>query len=212
MSVGLLIIGVVAYLVGCIPTAWIVMKLRNGADIRTEGSGNVGARNFYELTGNKALSILIAGIDAAKGAAVLAGVTWLHPDQFLAAATAATSVVIGHNWNIMLGGKGGRGLATALGVFAVLNPVFVIIWGVAYLTGYYVIRRNIHIATVVACIGTALLAWSTPDTAMTATTRIAIPDATSMRVLIAAVSFLLFVRQIEPVREFLLTSGFSDDE
>ncbi len=212
MIVGLLAIGVVAYLVGCIPTAWIVMKLRNGSDIRTEGSGNVGARNFFELTGNKPLAILIAVIDAVKGAVIVAAVTWHHPDQFIAAATAATCVVIGHNWNVALGGKGGRGLATALGVFAVLNPVFIVIWGVAYLTGYYVIRRNIHIATVVACIGTAVLAWSTPDNAMTATTRIAVPDATSMRVLIAAVCFLLFVRQIEPVREFLRTSSFSDDE
>jgi hypothetical protein len=47
---------------------------------------------------------------------------------------------------------------------------------------------------------------------MTATTRMVIPNATSMRVLIAAVCFVLFVRQIEPVREFLRTSGFSDDE
>ena len=188
------------------------MKLRNGADIRMEGSGNVGARNFYELTGKKVLSTLIAVIDAAKGAAIIAAVTWHYPDQFLAAAIAATCVVIGHNWNVGLGGKGGRGLATALGVFAILNPVFIVIWAIAYVTGYYVIRRNIHIATIVACIGTALLAWSTPDTAMTVTTRIVLPDATSMRVLIAAICFLLFVRQIEPVREFLSTSGFSDDE
>ncbi len=212
MIVGLIAIGVVAYLIGCIPTAWIAMKLRNGADIRSEGSGNVGARNVYDVTGSTSLAVVVAVIDAVKGAAVMAAVMWFHPESFYAAAVAAVAVISGHNWNVFLRGKGGRGLATALGVFAVLNPAFIIIWGAAYLTGYFVIRRNIHIATIVACIGAATLAWSTPDKAMTATTRIAVVDPTSMRVLIAAVCFVLFVRQIEPVREFLRTSGFSDDE
>jgi glycerol-3-phosphate acyltransferase PlsY len=212
MIVGLIAIAAVAYLVGCIPTAWIALKLRNGKDIRTEGSGNVGARNVYDVTGSTALGIVVAVVDALKGAAVMAAVLWLHPDSFYAAALAAVAVVAGHAWNVFLRGKGGRGLATALGAFAVLNPAFIIIWGVAYLTGYYVVRRNMHIATIVACIGAAALAWSTPDNAMTATTRMVIPNATSMRVLIAAVCFVLFVRQIEPVREFLRTSGFSDDE
>lgn len=212
MILGLIAIGIVAYLVGCIPTAWIALKLQNGKDIRTEGSGNVGARNVYDVTGSTALGIVVAVVDALKGAAVLSAVMWHHPDSFYAAAVVSVAVVVGHSWNVFLKGKGGRGLATALGVFAVLNPAFIIVWGAAYLTGYYVIRRNIHVATVVACIGAAALAWSTPDTAMTATTRIPIADATSMRVLIAAVCFVLFVRQIEPVREFLRTSGFSDDE
>lgn len=212
MIVGLIAISVVAYLVGCIPTAWIAMKVRNGADIRTEGSGNVGARNVYDVTGSTALAVIVALIDALKGAAVMFAVMWHHPDSLYAAAVAAIAVIAGHNWNVFLKGKGGRGLATALGVFAALNPAFIIIWGVAYLTGYYVIRRNIHIATIVACIGAATLAWSTPDPVMTATTRVGGADATAMRVVIAVVCFVLFVRQIEPVREFLRTSGFSDDE
>lgn len=212
MIVGLIAISIVAYLVGCIPTAWIAMKVRTGADIRTEGSGNVGARNVYDVTGSTSLAAIVACVDALKGAVVMAAVMWHHPDSLYAAAAAAIAVIVGHNWNVFLKGKGGRGLATALGVFAVLNPAFIIVWGVVYLTGYYVIRRNIHIATIVACIGAATLAWSTPDPVLTATTRMAGADATTMRVLIAAVCFALFVRQIEPVREFLRTSGFSDDE
>ncbi len=212
MIFGLLAIGIVAYFVGCIPTAWIVMKMRSGADIRSVGSGNVGAHNVYDVTGSTMLAVIVGIVDALKGASVMVAVMLLHPDSFPASAVAAVSVVAGHNWNVFLKGKGGRGLATALGVFAVFNPVFIIVWGVAYLTGYYVVRRNIHIATIVACIGAAALAWSTPDPVMTATTRIAIPSATTMRVLIAAICFMLFVRQIEPVREFIQTSGFSDDE
>jgi glycerol-3-phosphate acyltransferase PlsY len=212
MILGVVAVSVVAYLVGCIPTAWIALKLRNGADIRTEGSGNVGARNVYDVSGSSALAFTVAGVDALKGVIVVAAVMWIDPAAFYAVAAASVAVVAGHTWNVFLGGKGGRGLATALGVFAVLNPVFIVIWGAAYLTGYYVIRRNMHIATIVACIGAATLAWSTPDNAMTTTTRMPLPDATSMRVLIAAVCFVLFVRQIEPVREFLKTSDLSDDE
>lgn len=212
MIVGLIAIAAVAYLVGCIPTAWIALKVRSGKDIRTEGSGNVGARNVYDVTGSTAMFAVVAVVDALKGAVVMVAVMWHHPESFYAAAVAAVAVVVGHSWNVVLRGKGGRGLATALGVFAVLNPAFVVIWGVAYLTGYYVVRRNMHIATIVACIGAAALAWSTPDNAMTATTRMPIPNATSMRVLIAAVCFVLFARQVEPVRAFLRTSGFSDDE
>ncbi len=212
MIFGLLAIGIVAYFMGCIPTAWIVMKLRSGTDIRSVGSGNVGARNVYDVTGSTILAVIVGLVDALKGASVMAAVMLFHPDSFAASAVAAVSVVAGHNWNVVLKGKGGRGLATALGVFAALNPAFIIVWGVAYLTGYYVVRRNIHIATIVACIGTAALAWSTPDPVMTVTTRVVIPSATVMRVLIAAICLLLFVRQIEPAREFIRTSGFSDDE
>jgi glycerol-3-phosphate acyltransferase PlsY len=212
MNLGLLVVGLIGYAIGCIPTAWIAMKFSHGKDIRNEGTGNVGAHNVYDVSGSKWLSITVGVVDALKGVAAVYAAQLLHGDWFAAVAVSGTSVVLGHNWNALLRFKGGRGLATATGVFAMVDPLFLIVWWITYLTGYFAIKKNVHVGSMTAIIGTAVLAWSTPDRVIRDTTLVVCHDPMQMRLFVAAVSLLLFIRHIEPIREVLRTMSFTDDE
>ena len=212
MNVGLLFIGLLSYAIGCIPTAWIALKLNSGRDIREIGTGNVGAHNAYDATGSKVLGIVVMVVDALKGAAVIYLAKLFHGDYFAAMAVAGTMVVLGHNWNVLLRFTGGRGLATAAGVFAVVDPLFLIVWWVTCLTGYFAIRKDVQVGSMTAILATAVLAWSTPDRVIRDTTMVVCLDPTQMRMFIAAVSLLLFIRHIEPIRELIRVSALTDDE
>jgi glycerol-3-phosphate acyltransferase PlsY len=210
MNLGLLLIAVIGYLIGCIPTAWIALKLRAGKDIRSEGTGNVGAHNTFDVTGSKALAIIVGVVDALKGVAAVLVARAIHGEWFAATAVAGTFVVLGHCYNAFLGFKGGRGLATATGVFAVVAPFFILLWDITYLTGYYVIRRHVHVGAMTATIATAALAWSTPDRVITLTSLVDLYEPMQMRLFIAATCFVIFLRHVEPIRELLRASSEQD--
>lgn len=134
----IIIIGL-SYLLGSIPNGLIVGKLLKGVDIRQFGSKNIGATNVYRVLGPwPAFWVLIT--DIAKGVAgVYIGQAVLGtPPAALAGGIAA---IAGHNWSLFLGFSGGRGVATALGVIAVLMPkvtaiVFAVWAAIVYFTRY----------------------------------------------------------------------------
>jgi acyl phosphate:glycerol-3-phosphate acyltransferase len=118
---GIVLAAVIGYLLGSIPFGMVLTRLAGLGDIRHIGSGNIGATNVLR-TGNKALAALTLLLDLAKGiAAVLIGSTW-GGDAMLAAAGA---VILGHMFPVWIGFRGGKAVATALGV------LFVIAWPVA---------------------------------------------------------------------------------
>jgi len=117
----LLLLG--AYLLGAIPFAQIVARL-NGIDLRKVGSGNVGAGNLK--TSVWLLWAILAGVlDGLKGLVPV----WLCLRAGLgpgAAGLVGVAAVIGHNWSIFMGGRSGRGLATAFGLILALNPALAV--------------------------------------------------------------------------------------
>ena len=117
------LIGALAYLLGSFPFGLILMRLFRQQDIRTQGSGNIGATNVLR-TGGKGLGAAVFLLDAAKGyLAVLAAFLvagHLHLSRITAqnlAAVGALAVIIGHVYTVWLGFKGGKGVATGFGVF-----------------------------------------------------------------------------------------------
>ncbi len=111
---------VLAYLLGSIPTAYLLGRLLRKIDIRETGSGNVGGMNVYRAAGILP-GLLTVLIDIGKGAlAVTAALNW--SGEPLAGLLAGLLVVFGHNYSLFLKFKGGKGLATSLGVFIVLSP------------------------------------------------------------------------------------------
>jgi acyl phosphate:glycerol-3-phosphate acyltransferase len=110
---------IVAYLVGSFPTAYLAGKLK-GKNIFTTGSGNMGAMNTARNIGY-VLGILVLLIDLAKGA--LATVLGLQIASFTGALAAGIGVILGHAYSVFVGFKGGKGLATALGVSLPLYPL-----------------------------------------------------------------------------------------
>ena len=121
----LLIVVGAAYVVGSIPTAYIMVRLVKGIDIRNYGSGNVGATNVMRVLG-PTVGITTLAIDVLKGYTVVsllppwvcAGSEHLPLWQILS----SISVIAGHNWMIFLRFRGGKGVATTAGAFLALAP------------------------------------------------------------------------------------------
>ncbi len=106
----------VSYLLGSIPTAYIFGKLLKGIDIRKHGSGNVGATNVFRVLG-QGPGIVVLLIDIAKGLiAVVACAGLFKLTQTIHYVLSGLAVVAGHNWTCFLKFKGGKGMATSLGV------------------------------------------------------------------------------------------------
>jgi glycerol-3-phosphate acyltransferase PlsY len=121
-SVTLIAIPIVAYLLGSIPFGLLLTKLFGGGDVRKAGSGNIGATNVARVAGPLP-GILTLLLDAAKGAAAV----WLAARFSNESATwmviAALAALIGHCFPIWLHFHGGKGVATAAGVFLMLSPL-----------------------------------------------------------------------------------------
>jgi glycerol-3-phosphate acyltransferase PlsY len=109
-----------AYLLGAISWSYLIVKVTQGRDVRTVGSGNAGATNVMRAAG-KAAGALALALDCAKGIAAVAVAHALAAPPPVAAA-AAVAVVVGHIFPIFLGFRGGKGVATAAGVLAGLSP------------------------------------------------------------------------------------------
>jgi len=118
---------VIAYLLGSIPTAYIVGKLRKGTDIREIGSHNMGAMNTFYSVGFW-WGALVLLVDMGKGAASVAIAQALDVNQFVVFG-AGILTVAGHNLPVFLKFKGGKGGATALGVLITLMPWSILIYG-----------------------------------------------------------------------------------
>jgi len=141
---------VASYLLGATPTSYIAGKLGRGIDLREHGSKNLGATNVYRILGWK-YAIPVALIDIAKGAVpVLFAPNSPYPWLPLAAGGAA---VLGHMFSPYVSFKGGKGVATAAGMFLALAPLAVLIaipvWGVClWLTGYVSLSSIVAVLSV----------------------------------------------------------------
>ncbi len=117
------LVSIIAYLMGNIATAYLVSRAFGKIDIREHGSGNSGSTNVFRVLGAKPAVIVFLG-DVLKGtAAVLIG-------RYLGGSygeiLAGIFVVAGHNWPILLGGKGGKGIATTIGLMLPIDPLMVV--------------------------------------------------------------------------------------
>ena len=158
----LLLGGLLGYLLGSVPAAFIVVRWKSRLDIRNVGSGNVGTLNSYQVTGSRAVGILVLVLDFLKGYLSAVGASILFDRSFAAVAAAGVGSVLGHNFPIWLRFKGGRGLATAAGVFMYLSPAALAVWGLCWAVGFGAVR-NVNVANVAATVVLLFLAWVLPD-------------------------------------------------
>ena len=112
-----------AYLIGSIPFALIVARRRGTSDLREVGSGNLGAANVMRASGVMA-GVLVAALDMAKGAASVVLAERLSGSA-VAPAAAGVAAIVGHVYPVWLRFRGGKGVATACGVFSMLVPAAV---------------------------------------------------------------------------------------
>ncbi len=156
MVIQFIILIAAAYLVGSIPTAYLVTKWRRGIDIRQYGSGNVGASNVMAVVSRR-WSVAVSIFDIGKGAVMV----WLAQLLGLGIAQQATigiAAIIGHNWTVFLHFQGGRGIFTSLGVIAMLSPwVGLIALVISYLFAPF---RQLSLGVLIALIILPVLSWS----------------------------------------------------
>jgi glycerol-3-phosphate acyltransferase PlsY len=150
----------VAYVIGSIPFGYLIVRARVGADIRETGSGGTGATNVSRRVG-KIAGLLTLLLDAAKGAiATLLARHWVATDDqlTLTVSLAAVAVIVGHIFPIWLGFRGGKGVATAIGVFLVLAPIAVASAGIIFVA-VLLLTRYVSLSSMLAVLAIPLFVW-----------------------------------------------------
>jgi len=122
IDIGLVSIPAASYLLGSIPFGLLLGKLFGTADVRKEGSGNIGATNVARVAGPLAGTLTLL-LDAAKGALAVVLAARLSAQSSTWMMIAGLCALVGHCFPIWLGFHGGKGVATAAGVFLVLSPL-----------------------------------------------------------------------------------------
>jgi acyl phosphate:glycerol-3-phosphate acyltransferase len=171
------IVAIVAYLLGSIPFGYLLVRIFRGQDIRQTGSGNIGATNVAR-SGAKGLGIATLALDAIKGAAAvwlaarIAGSHYNLCGDFIVfpcvpelrlMSVAALFAVLGHVFPVWLRFKGGKGVATALGVFCVLFPKAILL---ALLIFLFVVAltRYVSLGSILGAIAFPIAAWFLQNT------------------------------------------------
>jgi glycerol-3-phosphate acyltransferase PlsY len=161
----LLIVAAASYLLGSIPFGYLVVRIFRGDDVRQSGSGNIGATNVARKS--PALGLLVLLLDALKGscAVLLANEVFMRSapgnvevSAYPIMSMAALCAILGHMFPIWLGFHGGKGVATAMGAFALLVPrptlgAFAIFVVVALASRY------VSLASIVAAVSLPIFAW-----------------------------------------------------
>lgn len=152
-----------AYFLGSIPTAVWVGRMKYGIDIREHGSMNAGATNTFRVLGKKAGKVVLA-IDVLKGMVAVLLPYFILPYEFTAPhlthiqLVASFLAVLGHVFPVFAGFKGGKGVATSLGVVVGLQPIAAAICLVVFLF-VFMISHYVSLGSILAACSFALLLW-----------------------------------------------------
>ena len=147
---------VLGYVFGSIPCGLWMVKAFHGIDIRKYGSGNIGTTNVFRTVGAKTAAVVLVG-DMLKGILALYIVSKFSAEPVIVAVT-ALGALLGHTYSLFLGFKGGKGVATGLGLFLYMLP-----WGAAAGLGVWIIivliTRYVSLGSVIAAIVAASAGW-----------------------------------------------------
>jgi acyl phosphate:glycerol-3-phosphate acyltransferase len=142
----LLVLMVVSYALGSLPFGLWLMRAE-GIDLRASGSGNIGATNVWRAAG-RWMALLVLALDAGKGA-LAAFLARVVIDEPYATAACAVAVVAGHVWPIWAGFRGGKGVATVAGAFALITPLAVV-WCVVVFGCVLAMTRYVSVGSLAA--------------------------------------------------------------
>ncbi|MFI5264671.1 MAG: glycerol-3-phosphate acyltransferase [Candidatus Kapaibacterium sp.] len=187
------------YLVGSIPVAYLLTRKRNGIDLRKEGSGNIGARNAYEVTGNKRLGVVVLLLDMHKGIiplVILSKIGFCGMIPYV-----AVTIVLGHCYPIWLKFHGGRGLATGAAIAILVSPVTFICWILVYfLSG--LLKKQVQLQSLLATITSILFVLVTNNSPSVYTRRfICLEDEYVFQFSAIAILCIILSRHVQPVYE-----------
>lgn len=142
-----LITAIIGYFLGSVPFGFLLVKLFRGTDVRTTGSGNIGATNVARMS--PGLGVVTLLLDASKGLGSVLLAATLFPGEPVLPFLAGFGAVAGHIFPVWLRFKGGKGVATGLGAFALLMPKTIVLALVLFLL-VLVVFRFVALASIVA--------------------------------------------------------------
>lgn len=146
---------IVAYLIGSIPFGYLIVRLSGAGDVRETGSGGTGATNVSRRAG-KAAGVLTLVLDVVKGSLAVLIAGWFSEGWLVT--LAAIAVVVGHIFPVWLGFRGGKGVATAVGVFLMVAPFALLCAGIIF--GAVVsLTRYVSLASLSAAASIPLFIW-----------------------------------------------------
>lgn len=156
----------IGYLLGSIPSAYVIARLKTGKDIRRLGGGNVGGLNVFREVGLWP-GIAVVIVDFGKGAGAVATAYWLLAVPQPYVLLAALAAVIGHNWMVWLKFSGGKGMGTTIGTLLVLFPIY----GYPLQLGIFaaaiivplVITRNVALSLGIGLLALPFIVWQATD-------------------------------------------------
>lgn len=170
MATPYIIVSVIGYILGSIPFGYLLVKTFRGEDIRLSGSGNIGATNVAR-SGAKGLGVATLLLDALKGTLAVwlaAWVTTSFHNQYLAGfvpipvlrvmSVAGLAAVLGHMFPVWLKFRGGKGVATAVGIFIVLVPKALLVALIVFVLAV-AITRYVSLGSILAAIVVPIAAW-----------------------------------------------------
>lgn len=146
----------ISYLIGSISFGYIFCKVIKGVDIRNYGSGNTGATNISRILG-LGPSVIVFILDALKGISAIY-LTRFFAESPIIIILAGIAVIVGHNWPVFFGFRGGRGIATSLGVLFAISPV-VFIWLLIIGISVVALSRYISLGSVSGAVALPFLMW-----------------------------------------------------
>ena len=152
-----LLVVIIAYLLGSIPFGYLIVRKKLGDDIRQSGSGGTGATNVSRRAG-KTVGVITLVLDALKGSLAVLIAKGLSPDVEWVIAAAAIAVILGHMFPVWLGFRGGKGVATGVGVFSILAPIAVLCAAVIFVS-LISLTRYVSLGSIVAAATTPLFVW-----------------------------------------------------
>lgn len=157
MNTTIILLILFSYLIGSIPTGYLIAKHTMHIDIREHGSGNPGAANVYRIVGKWA-GVCTFLIDAVKGYVPVLLARHFCPDIYAIAIVCGVVAILGHMWTIYLKFRGGKGVATSAGVFLALAPVPTVL---AFLTFVALVAKwgRISIGSIFACVVLPVASW-----------------------------------------------------
>jgi acyl phosphate:glycerol-3-phosphate acyltransferase len=156
--VGTVTAALIGYFVGSLPLGFLIARGRRGIDLRRVGSGNVGAANVYRSAG-RSLGVAVMLVDVGKGAGGVLLARLLEGGSSEGAALAGLGAVVGHVYPVWLRFVGGKGVAVACGVFALLAPVATIIAAAVFVVATW-ITRYVSLGSVLATLALPAVEWT----------------------------------------------------
>ena len=181
---------VFSYLLGSIPFGFILLRIFRGQDVRRTGSGNIGATNVARSS--PALGLLTLILDALKGVAAVELTRTFFPGRNVLAGVAALFAILGHLFPVWLKFRGGKGVATGLGSFAMLAPKTILV-AVGVFVAVVLVFRRVSLGSIVAVALFPFLAWLLHDYA----------NSPQILVLMAIASIFIVARHHQNIRRLL---------